>query len=678
MTRCVKICYTAVAFLLLAATAMLLPACHNRTSSDAAADSLRRRQLQALDDSVRHMSGNAMNILRQRMREATDSVTYYEYSLRQCRHYVLTANSDSALSLVRHAISCLERQEPTPRVNAALGYAYNCAGAVRMNQHDPSAVTLYHKAYTALGQSDNKAQMPDVCANLADAYALSMNLGKAAEWYRRALFLADSLQLPKTNSVTLYVGLARVYTMLEDYDSAERYYMQTRKYFDTLTPGMQLYYINSLGNYYYYKKDYESALTTFRQMETMLRQQGLSDNYSANTCKINLADVLLNLGRVDEAAEYARQAESYYAESHDEVATYYVHTVQLGIALRRGDMATARRLAALHDEPERTEIGLRHIRDQYMCDYYEQTGNYAAAYGMLKKTQQENDSLIHSRQHMLAAEIMSRFAQDTLSLHHEIQLRERDVDVSNARSWVAAAVALVALLLLMVLGMLTYAHKKQLTTKMNILRLRLQNARNRISPHFVFNVLNNRIVKSDSRDADELLSLAQLIRANLDLSGRDTVTLKEELDFVDNYIDVERNIIGDGFVYTKDIAPGVQTDAISLPPMFIQILVENSIKHALRGKQGEKRLTVRVTTNDRHITISVTDNGPGFDIRRFKDSKQKQGLDILRTTISVINQNSKHKASLTIRNVEGADGKTVGSTAVIQLPLNLRTKLTQP
>lgn len=70
--------------------------------------------------------------------------------------------------------------------------------------------------------------------------------------------------------------------------------------------------------------------------------------------------------------------------------------------------------------------------------------------------------------------------------------------------------------------------------------LRLENIRNRLSPHFIFNVLNQEVVNRKEEEKQELVSLVKLMRRNLELAEQLCVTLAEELDFVKTYIDLER------------------------------------------------------------------------------------------------------------------------------------------
>ena len=86
------------------------------------------------------------------------------------------------------------------------------------------------------------------------------------------------------------------------------------------------------------------------------------------------------------------------------------------------------------------------------------------------------------------------------------------------------------------LGMLVwsmYQHKRYLQTRYDMLQLRLLNTRQRISPHFIFNMLNVHIAKLGPKEGEQLTMLAHLLRANLDLTQKTFVTLAEELEFVE-------------------------------------------------------------------------------------------------------------------------------------------------
>ena len=182
----------------------------------------------------------------------------------------------------------------------------------------------------------------------------------------------------------------------------------------------------------------------------------------------------------------------------------------------------------------------------------------------------------------------------------------------------------------------------------------------------MFNVLNNRIIKSDAKETNELTELAQLIRANLDMSSTLGVELQKELEFVQQYVRVESYLMGDDFNFNIDIAPDVDASSVRIPSMFIQIMTENSIKHALRNKEGIKLLSITVRHEHNNTVIRVTDNGPGFNPVTLR---RKTGMNIISQTIAVINLHNKDKIRFDIHNIYSSDGKQIkGCEAMLKVP----------
>lgn len=146
------------------------------------------------------------------------------------------------------------------------------------------------------------------------------------------------------------------------------------------------------------------------------------------------------------------------------------------------------------------------------------------------------------------------------------------------------------------------------------------------------------------------------------------MTLSEELDFVHRYVEVERHLVDGGLDFRVEVEDGVDCNQVSVPSMFVQILVENAFVHGLRGWEGPKRVCIQVQRRDKGILVAVTDNGPGFDIRSV-GQKKRTGLNIITQTISAVNERSKDKMKFHMRNIIGADGKNAGCEASIYLPL---------
>ena len=659
----------------IAVVTITLLVCNPKHSNN---DMAQNGNMRWLDDSIAALAPSALQAIERGMNEANDSTTYYEYVLREARYYSLTERPERADTLIDRVTAFVMHQDDgyyaingtclSPRLNSLIAGTKACQAARDMSCHrDPRhIVSLYNDTYQLLLNSDSKHNLPKTCANMADAFLLCNDLPNAAKWYRRALFLVDSLDLPQKENITLYMGLAQIYLTLRNYNKAKLYYDQTEPHVKEMSPSMQAYYINNLGNFYYFQGDYKHALLTFLRMKKMLEQHGMVRTFDMYLCKINLADVFLNLGKLNDATAMLDDVEPYFRAQGDNTSIYYCNTIRFGIAVRAGRMQEAGRLMADKTDESLIPYTLVNIRNRYKRRYYELTGNYDKAYALLNRSIAYNDSIEHNLSNMRTTEIMSRFTTDTLQLHRDLAIEHKNAEIQSIKftSTLAISIAVTSILLLILWYL--YLRKRRFKIQLRMMNLKLDNIRNRISPHFMFNVLNNRIIKSDVKESNELTELAQLIRANLDMSSTLGVELQKELEFVQQYIRVESYLMGDDFNFSIDIAPDVDTSRVKIPSMFIQIMTENSIKHALRNKEGIKLLSITVRREQHNTVIRVTDNGPGFNPATLR---RKTGMNIISQTIAVINVRNKDKIRFAIRNIYSPDGQQIkGCEATLKVP----------
>lgn len=604
---------------------------------------------------------------------------YHEYLLRLANFYWLSDRPERADTLINRIINFVNRQDngyyaqhniySTPRLNTMMASALSCKAARNHNFHRDPGKTLqfYKESYRLYQHSDNEKELPFVCANIADAYIQLNDIPNAARCYRRALFLVDSLKQPEHSNITLYMGLAQIYLTLNDFETAKHYYDETERFFDLMLPPMQAYYVNNLGNYYYFRKDYHKALDTFLRLKRVIIKNGMQNNFDMYLCKVNLADVYLNLNQTDSAQHYLDEVEPFFRKNGDPAGIYYCNTIRIGIATKRGDFNEVRRVANGDKAGEKdVQYSMVNIRNRYMRQFYEHTNNYRMAYETLKRDQSYTDSLEHNRSNMRSAEIMARFRADTLQLHHDLALEHKNAEIQRAHTMTTGAILTAVVLVLLLIMWYMHTRKKQLQNQVNIMNLKLNNVRNRISPHFMFNVLNNKIVNSGEKEASELMELARLIRTNLDMSSQPYMMLDKELEFVQQYIRVERYLLGDDFKFNIDVADDADIAKVKIPSMFLQILTENAIVHGLKGMEGEKRLRIYIARENNLTIISVEDNGPGFNARRAL--KKGTGLGIISQTIAVTNERNKQKMRFEISNREDSNNQIIGCKATLKIP----------
>ena len=153
-------------------------------------------------------------------------------------------------------------------------------------------------------------------------------------------------------------------------------------------------------------------------------------------------------------------------------------------------------------------------------------------------------------------------------------------------------------------------HERAVSTA---LEARLSALEARLHPHFLFNTLNaiSALIHDDPELAERTVErLAALLRFSLDATKRGTVPLAEELRIVTDYLEIEKARLGDRLAYGIEVGPGVTS--CEVPPLAVQTLVENSVKHAIAPRPSGGSIRIEASANGDHVAVAVWDDGPGF------------------------------------------------------------------
>ncbi|MEQ8858661.1 MAG: histidine kinase [Pseudomonadales bacterium] len=134
-----------------------------------------------------------------------------------------------------------------------------------------------------------------------------------------------------------------------------------------------------------------------------------------------------------------------------------------------------------------------------------------------------------------------------------------------------------------------------------------------IEPHFLFNTLSN--VASMIREAPDeaeatLENLTTLLRSSLRRTRTTLTTLDDELDIVRSYLEIQRIRMGDRLRYRIEVAE--DCGQVPLPPLLLQPLVENAVRHGVEPLEQGADLTIRIVRHDGSLTIEVADTGVGL------------------------------------------------------------------
>lgn len=142
-----------------------------------------------------------------------------------------------------------------------------------------------------------------------------------------------------------------------------------------------------------------------------------------------------------------------------------------------------------------------------------------------------------------------------------------------------------------------------------------------IRSHFVFNVLNaiSGMCKYDPEMADDtVVCFARYLRNNIDIMEDDkSIPFSKEIEQLEDYVTLEQIRFGDKIEFYTDI----ETDRFVIPPLILQPIVENAIKHGVSKKMTNGNIILRVREEDGNVIITVEDDGVGFDMSELTKEK---------------------------------------------------------
>lgn len=236
--------------------------------------------------------------------------------------------------------------------------------------------------------------------------------------------------------------------------------------------------------------------------------------------------------------------------------------------------------------------------------------------------------------------------------------------LDSASPWMTALVVLATVLAvatpIKIWNTARIEHRLQEQEKL-LLAAKIEALKSQINPHFLFNTLSSisSLIRSQPDTARTLIIKLSALLRRLMRSHQHFVTLREELESIDEYLDIEVARFGRKLRVRKEIDPS--TIDIIVPSMILQPLVENSIKHGLARKTTSGTIVIRSRRGDGRAIIEVEDDGMGFLLERL-DAPMSSGIGLanVRERLRVI-YGATYQLTLTSQPGQG-------TTARIEVP----------
>lgn len=208
--------------------------------------------------------------------------------------------------------------------------------------------------------------------------------------------------------------------------------------------------------------------------------------------------------------------------------------------------------------------------------------------------------------------------------------------------------------------------------------MKLKFLQTQMNPHFMFNILNafslQAKIEGNGELSEKIATFSQLIQAKIYRSETEKVKIKQEMEYVRYYLEIQKFRYGEGLIYTLDVDDTLKEYYV--PKLCIQLVVENAVVHGLEPKVGKGEINVFVERSNKGIQIQVIDDGVGFktngeivlplEKRPANNEHNHVGLN---NADSIIKMMYGSEYGIRIRSFQGK-----GTEVLIEIPLDIGEK----
>ena len=293
-----------------------------------------------------------------------------------------------------------------------------------------------------------------------------------------------------------------------------------------------------------------------------------------------------------------------------------------------------------------------------LADANKIAGNFEEAFEWLDKWYAIKDSLNGVEIKLKLGEIQEKYEAEQKD--KEIAKLEQKELISTSiaekrKIWLIYSLSISAIIILLIL---VYIGLRRARNKHKRAELEQKALRTQMNPHFIFNSLGaiQQMYMSGETDLanNYMGDFGKLMRKILDNSGKDVISVKEELDMLKLYLELEKGRNNDMIAYQFEIDERIDQLGTKIPPMVIQPFVENAIWHGILPKKKKGNILLRLTlaSNGKSLNCIIEDNGVGIKSDLENKEHDSKGILIteqrLKTTIKFEDLNPGTRVSFNI------------------------------
>ena len=545
------------------------------------------------------------------------------------------------------------------------------------------AIRLHQEALEAANKGDNLEFKVYSLNMLSVVHRRRDAIKSALDYNQEALALAETVKNPseglkRSINVSLN-GIGNIYQTLEQYDLAIEQFRRSLELEAELdnTLGLAINHQN-IGECQEMQGKLEDALQSYRT--SLAYNEEINSDKGKVICKNSIAHVYILQRKLDDALDILEPALHASQELGDKYLTSGIY-LNLGRAyMLKENPAKAKEnlekgLAIAEEYNLPTNISLA---NSYLSSLAEKQGDHREALARYKLAQEFEEKTVNERNLRYVGDMISRYNIE--KKNNEIAIINKDYEIVKLKLRKNQTRLLIGGLALIFLTGVFYILYRQYQLKNDKKLLTLEQAmlRSQMNPHFLFNSLNSiklYIINNDKKNAVHYLNkFSKLVRKILEASSLKEISLAEELETVELYMNIENIRFSNEINFKISIDDDIDIHTIKIPSLILQPFLENAIWHGLSSKEGEKNIDLRISRGNKNfIDISITDNGVGRDaaeiIKESKVLKRKSvGLEITKERLANFARDYQNTFDVTIIDLFDEDKNATGTRVVLHLP----------
>lgn len=562
-------------------------------------------------------------------------------------------------------------------------YALNMLGIYYRNISNYNESINLHLDALNISKEVENLDLEVVSYNMLGVVYRRLDLIRTAlDYHKKALNLAESVENPKKSlqySIAVSQNsMGNIYLVLKQYDMALRLFEKSIVIETKLDNklGLAINHQN-IGYALEEKGKLNEALTNYEK--SLDYNEEIDSEVGRIICYNSIGKIYIKKDLNKEALGLLKQAlaKSIQIEDQFYIATSYNN---LGWAqLSNNDIENAKNnlenALAISKEYKLKTNEIEAL--EHLSEFYSKTGSHKLAFEYYKKSQNLDEIITNDRNLQYVNNLIFQYENEkknnkiaSLASENEI------VKLKLSQSKKLYLFGLGSLLLLLTILYFLYRQRK-LKDEKKIITLEQDMLRSQMNPHFIFNALNSiklYIVNNEKENAVYYLNkFSKLIRKTLVASTEKNTTLKDELDTMQLYINIENIRFANEINYSVNIDKDIDTSLIKVPSLILQPFLENALWHGLSTKEGKKNITLTVEKKNTHYTIiKITDNGVGRKASaeiKAKKTLNRRSVGISLTKERLENFSKQYTSNFKLEIIDLYDNdKPNGTQVILKIP----------